>query len=412
MSNLNIKTAAQLIIIGIIAGITGIVLTMCLHTIQHYAFGYGFYGDVSFREVVEYAQPWRRLAVLAGCGALAGIGWLLISRYGSKLVPIKTAVDDPRQHMPFVTTIFHGFLQIITIALGSPLGRETAPREISTAFAAKLIQLCPVDENKRRLLLSCAAGAGLAAVYNIPMASVVFILETLLYDWSIYSVGAAVLCCGTSVYVMRLGLGDLVQYPLLQVGFNDTLIVWAVIAGPVIALSVILFEKSLKPFPFISRKNPRMIIIAVLAFTIIGVMSMWYPEILGNGKAGNQLSFTYSIDWHYGLSLFGAKWLAVVLAIMAGAYGGRITPSMMLGGMLGLTSAILWNNMFPMISPEVAAFVGAAVFLGLDQKMPITAAILLLEMTRFSPAYLFPVCICMAASLPVYLYIKRKMQMD
>lgn len=412
MSNLNIKTAVQLIMIGIIAGITGIVLTVSLHTIQHYAFGYGFYGDVSFREIVEYAQPWRRLVILIVCGAVAGIGWTLIHRYGSRLVSIKTAVDDPQQQMPFITTIIHGFLQIITIALGSPLGRETAPREISTAFAAKLMQICPADEHRRRLLLSCAAGAGLAAVYNIPIASVVFILETLLCDWSIYSVGAAALCCGTSVYVMRLGLGDLVQYPLMQVGFNDTLIVWAVIAGPVIALSVVLFEKSLRPFPFISRRSPKMIIIAVLAFTVIGIMSMWYPEILGNGKAGNQLSFTYSIDWQYGLSLFGAKWLAVILAILAGAYGGRITPSMMLGGMLGLTSAILWNSVFPMIQPEVAAFVGAAVFLGLAQKMPITAAILLLEMSRFSPAYLFPVCICMAASLPVYLYIKGKMQMD
>ena len=78
----------------------------------------------------------------------------------------------------------------------------------------------------RRLLLSCAAGAGLAAVYNIPVASVVFTLETLLCDWSFRSISAAMLACGTATYIVRLGLGDSLQYSLPQVQFNETFIIW------------------------------------------------------------------------------------------------------------------------------------------------------------------------------------------
>ncbi len=408
MTRLNIKTIVQLIIIGIIAGITGIVLTWFLHIIQQYAFGTGSYSDSSFREIVEYASPVRRLTVLMTCGAIVGIGWVYIHRYCPKLVSIKTAVDDPKQHMPFITTICHSLLQILTIGLGSPLGREAAPREISTAFAAKLIQLFHTDEHTGRLLLSCAAGAGLAAVYNIPIAATIFTLETLIHDWSFKSVSAAMLCCGMAVYIMRLGLGDLVQYPLPQVDFNGSLVIWAAIAGPVIAISVFLFKESLKPFPVFSRKSPKMIIISVLAFTIIGALSMWHPEILGNGKAGNQLSFTNAIDWQYGLSLFAAKWLAVILATAAGAYGGHITPSMMLGGMIGLTFAAIWNGIFLVIPVGMAAFIGATVYLGLAQEMPITAAIFLIEMSRFSPAYLFPICICFATAMPIFIYLQEK----
>lgn len=406
MEKLDVKVIMYLLIIGILAGLTGIVLTIVMHTVQHYAFGYGFYGDVSFREVVEYASPLRRLVVLLGCGLVVGMAWVGLHNYCPKLVSIKTAVNDPKAHMPFKTTLLHGVLQILTVALGSPLGREVAPREISAAFATKLSQLAHVDEATRKLLLACASGAGLAAVYNVPLAAAVFALETLLLRWDFRSVSAALLCSGTAVLVVRQGLGDLVQYPLPQVGFNEALILWAAVAGPVIAVAVVLFEKSLKPFPKLSRNNPRMVLVAVVAFAIIGVISMACPEILGNGKAGNQLSFTFSIGWQYGSALFAAKWLAVILATAAGAYGGRITPSMMLGGMLGLLLALLWNAFLPPISVAVAAFVGAATFLGLAQKMPLTAVIFLLELSRFSPAYLFPLCACMATALVVYNHVQ------
>jgi len=408
MKYLNLRTIAQLIIIGIIAGLTGIVLIIFMHTVQHYAFGYGHYGEASFREIVEYVSPWRRLSVLMICGIIVGLGWTCIHRYGKTIVSVETAVNNPNHSMPFITTICHSLLQILTIALGSPLGRETAPREISAAFATTLISLWHLDKQQGKLLLSCAAGAGLAAVYNIPAASVVFTLETLIRDWSFRSISAAMLCCATATYVVRLGLGDSLQYSLPQVQFNETFILWAAIVGPIIAISVILFEKSFKLFPVVYQNSSKTILIAILAFTAIGFMSMWYPEILGNGRAGNQLSFTYSINWQYGVGLFGTKWLAVILAVMAGSYGGRITPSMMLGGMLGLILAILWNEFFPMVAPGMAAFVCAATYLGLAQKMPLTAAILLLEMSRFSPEYLFPISVCLATSLPMFTYLEEK----
>ena len=408
MKYLNIRMIAHLIIIGIIAGLTGTILIIFMHTIQHYAFGYGSYSETSFREIVEYVSPWRRLFVLLICGIIVGLGWKCIHQYGQAIVSVETAVNNPRQHMPFITTICHSLLQIITIAMGSPLGRETAPREITAAFATKMISLWHIDEQNGRLLLSCAAGAGLAAVYNIPAASAVFTLETLIRNWSFRSISAVMLCCATAAYVVRLGLGDSLQYSLPQADFNETLIVWAAIVGPIIAISVILFEKSLKIFSIVYQNSSKTIVIAILAFTAIGFMAMWCPEILGNGKAGNQLSFTYSINWQYGVALFGTKWLAVILAITAGAHGGRITPSMMLGGMLGLILAIAWNEFFPIVAPGMAAFVCAATYLGLAQRMPLTAVIFLLEMSRFSPEYLYPICVCLATSLPVFMYLQEK----
>jgi len=69
--------------------------------------------------------------------------------------------------MPFVTTMAHVLLQIVTVALGSPLGRETAPREMAAVLATRLASRAGFAAEERRIVIACAAGAGLAAIYNV-----------------------------------------------------------------------------------------------------------------------------------------------------------------------------------------------------------------------------------------------------
>ena len=73
-------------------------------------------------------------------------------------------------------------------------------------------------------------------------------------------------------------------------------------------MGVVLFNITQSKLPAIHRSSPIMIPISIVAFTLVGVMAMYFPEILGNGKAGNELTFTNDITWTYALGLFGAKW--------------------------------------------------------------------------------------------------------
>ena len=183
MKILSPKLIFSLLLIGAAAGITGIVLTLLLHTVQHLAFGYPLNIELSYRVMVEESSPLRRLTVLLLCGGLVGVGWVMLHRLASPLVSIKTAVANG-QRMPLAATLIHALLQIVTVGLGSPLGREVAPREISAALAERWAASRGLDEEERKILLACASGAGLAAVYNVPLAAAVFALETLLLSWS------------------------------------------------------------------------------------------------------------------------------------------------------------------------------------------------------------------------------------
>ncbi|MDO5616416.1 MAG: chloride channel protein [Cruoricaptor ignavus] len=409
--NINYRFFISLAVIGVIAGLVGFALTELLHFVQHQAFGYSTNGEnIPFRIGVENATPERRLIVLVVCGLVVGLGWYFLHKFGSQLVDIKKSLLNPQKGLPFSTTILHSLLQIITVGLGSPLGREVAPREMSAAFASLWIKKMKLNTEDAKLLIACASGAGLAAVYNVPAAAVIFIIETLVCVINIRVVFSALFVSCLATIVSRYMLGDLVQYHLTDFSVNTPILWFSVFMGIATAFVVKAFRSCTTLFPFWQRTDKRMIILAVLAFACIGFLSMYYPDILGNGKAGNQLAFMGLMDYKESLVLLFVKWLAVLLALAAGAYGGLITPSMMLGSTLALSVAFVWNYFLPPISTETAALIGATVFLALSLKMPLTAIIFALELTRSSGEILFPLVLAVSGGLFIEKFFLTKIK--
>ncbi|MFC2506409.1 MAG: chloride channel protein, partial [Kingella sp. (in: b-proteobacteria)] len=148
------RLVLALFLTGILAGIVGIVLTHSLHIVQQLFFAGNLKSEhVSFLQLVHEAAPLRRLLVLLLCGLVVGIAWTALQCYGMPLLEIKDAIKQPEKNMPVKTTVTHAFLQILTVGMGSPLGREVAPREMSVALATPLAGcLWPAGHRHRRSL--------------------------------------------------------------------------------------------------------------------------------------------------------------------------------------------------------------------------------------------------------------------
>src|ERR1700720_2527715 len=179
--------------IGVASGLGGMALALLLRLVQHIAYGHGLHtigGKVSFLQEVTAASDLRRFLALCSCGAVAGIGWWLLYRFGTPLVSIRQAVQKG-ERMPFWASLTHAILQIVTVGLGSPLGREVAPRELGAALATKLCARANLTPECTRIMIACGAGAGLAAVYNVPLGGTLFTLEVLLGTFSVRASVAA-----------------------------------------------------------------------------------------------------------------------------------------------------------------------------------------------------------------------------
>src|SRR5438132_8584593 len=144
---------------GVASGLGGMALALLLRLVQHIAYGHGLHtivGRVSFLQEVTAASDLRRFLALCSCGAVAGIGWWLLYRFGTPLVSIRQAVQKG-ERMPFWATLTHAILQIVTVGLGSALGREVAPRELGAALATKLSARANLTPESTRIMIACGA---------------------------------------------------------------------------------------------------------------------------------------------------------------------------------------------------------------------------------------------------------------
>lgn len=396
-------------LVGIGAGIGGGLVYLALHSIQHLAFGYS---EGTFIDGLLKAPPVNRVVALAVAGVLGGVGWWALRRWGRlkpkhAIVSVESAVGGRR--MPWFVTIANAGLQIVIVGLGASIGREVAPRELGALAADWLSEKAGVNARERRILVACGAGAGLAAVYNVPFGGAVFAVEILLAEISFATVLPALASSAIATLVARLVVPANPLYPIEQFPLSPSVVVWAVLAGPVIGFAAIGFVRLIQFAQGIRPKSWGILIVMPLVFTAVGIVSLWLPAILGNGRSLGQLALTASMPVLLILVMTVVKVFATAGTIGSGAAGGTLTPSLAIGAGLGLTVGAAWNLVWPGPPVAVFALIGAAAFLAVTMRAPLTALLLVMEFTNQGPEMFAPVMLCVAGAVAVgYLFERRR----
>lgn len=396
-------------LVGVGAGIGGGLVYLALHSIQHLAFGYS---EGTFIDGLLKAPPVNRVVALAVAGVLGGVGWWALRRWGRlkpkhAIVSVESAVGGRR--MPWFVTIANAGLQIVIVGLGASIGREVAPRELGALAADWLSEKAGVNARERRILVACGAGAGLAAVYNVPFGGAVFAVEILLAEISFATVLPALASSAIATLVARLVVPANPLYPIEQFPLSPSVVVWAVLAGPVIGFAAIGFVRLIQFAQGIRPKSWGILIVMPLVFTAVGVVSLWLPAILGNGRSLGQLALTASMPVLLILVMTVVKVFATAGTIGSGAAGGTLTPSLAIGAGLGLTVGAAWNLVWPGAPVAVFALIGAAAFLAVTMRAPLTALLLVMEFTNQGPEMFAPVMLCVAGAVAVgYLFERRR----
>ena len=389
------------VLTGLLAGLSGMVLALILHAIQHLAFGYSPGQIVSaesfLQGVTDSSWPRRLLAIVAG-GAIAGFGWWLLGRYGQKRVSIASAVANPAVPMPAGTTTIHALLQIVTVALGSPLGREVAPREMGALGAGMVARKLGLLADETRTLVACGAGAGLAAVYNVPLAGALFSLEVMLLSFSWEKTLAAMITSAIAAWTATLGLGEESQYHFTSDILPHSFLWWAIIAGPILGAGAWLFRKATSTARLGVRSNWQMPVFCLLAFSLLAVLSLYFPQLPGNGKGPMQLALSDELGFPGAAMLLVLKMVVILAVLRGGAEGGLLTPGLAVGGLASLLLCMLWQQLLPGGDYGSFALVGAAAFLAASMQMPLTAVALVMEFTHMDHSYLAPTLLCAAGA--------------
>ncbi|MFM9032844.1 MAG: chloride channel protein, partial [Mycobacterium sp.] len=194
MARREIEFAAAAVAVGLLAGLAGAATIVVLHFVEHLTYHYRV---GSLLDGVVGARPVRRAVGPMLGAALAGLGWWLLRRRGP--VPGVGEVVSRPGPLPRLAMTADAALQTLLVGSGASLGRENAPRQFAVVLGDLGLSRWSLTARDRQILLGCAAGAGLAAVYSVPVGGALFALQVVLRTWELRAVGTALLTSALAV---------------------------------------------------------------------------------------------------------------------------------------------------------------------------------------------------------------------
>ena len=285
--------------------------------------------------------------------------------------------DESSQYkLHFLKQLFHSIWQIIAVGGGAPIGKEAAPREIGTLFAGPIGKICSLSKKDQIFLLACGAGAGLAAVYQVPLTSVFFVFETLGIALSIKRFVLVGLTTYVSTYIAGLVISDqaLYQIPAISWSLKE---IWII---PLLLFFLTplawLFGRLSKEVSSNRIKDKRILLTLPIAFLFLAGLASYFPHLLGNGRMMAQEVLNGSNGKTVFL-LFILKALVVLIILWAGAYGGTLTPSFA----LGMAGAALFGMILGGDSQPTVLLFGSVCFLSVTLRAPWSATGLVIGFT-------------------------------
>jgi CIC family chloride channel protein len=235
-------------------------------------------------------------------------------------------------------------------------------------------------------LVAAGAAAGIGGTFNAPIAGALFAVEVLLGEFGVFSFSPIIIASVISTLISRLIIGDfsaftVPKYTLISVWEIGPYILLGIISG----LVAIAFIKTLYFFEDgFDNIHIHPLIKPVLGGLLVGAIGIGLPHIFGVGYYSIDACLQNQLGLWLAFILVFAKILSTSLTLGSGGSGGVFAPSLFLGAMTGNFVGSIFHNFFPssISSPGAFALVGMGAVVAAATHAPITAIIIIFELTN------------------------------
>jgi CIC family chloride channel protein len=343
---------------------------------------------------IEELPRWEGLAVALVLGAVgAGTGLWLVRRYapetaGSGIPDLKDVVMGEKE-LRWKRVLPVKFLAgVLGIGGGLTLGREGPTVQMGGASGLMVSTWFRVKqgEGERRALISAGAAAGLAAAFNAPLASLIFVLEELSGSFTPVLFVATFIAAVSADVVCRVVTGETPVFALKDAPSPSlhTLPV-AAIVGLVAGLGGVVFNKcllrSLDLFDRLKTRPPFMVGAGV--GLMVGLAAWIYPGMSGSGVVLTDRAMSGEIALKWMLVLIVARFVLTMASYGCGAAGGIFAPLLVMGAIGGLLVGAAVHEVLPgwAAFPETFAVIGMGALFTATVRAPLTGIVLMIELT-------------------------------
>lgn len=364
--------------IGAVTGLFAVLFRWLIEQVQ--AFGFG-----------HFAEGYASLALVmvpTVAGLLVGLIVYYFAREakGHGVPEVMYAIVEKggiiRPRVPFVKMV----ASALTIGTGGSAGREGPIVQIGAGLGSTAGQMFRMSDDRIKTLVGCGVAAGISATFNAPVAGVIFALEVILGDFVASTFSVLVLSSVAAAATSYAFWGNIpaFQVPQYRMVHPVELGLYAllgVIAGVVAVIYVRTLYATEDAFDRWRIPEPVKPAIGGLLFGAIAVI---LPESRGTGYGFMSQGLLGHLPLYIMAALVLAKILTTSLTLGSGGSGGVFAPGLFIGVMTGGAFGALVHSLWPGLTAETGAYalVGmGAVFAGATQA-PITAVLMLFEMTR------------------------------
>ena len=388
-------------LIGLGGGVGAVGFRYLIRLVQWAAFG-----SFDYTLEVVRAVPWYLLIFIPAIGGI--VIYPLVSRLAREAkghgvpevmeaVALRSGVIRPR------IVLVKALASAICIGTGGSVGREGPIVQIGSAFGSTIGQVLRLSAARVRTLVGCGAAAGIAGTFNAPIAGALFAVEVILGDFGVPQFTPIVISSVVSTAVSWHFLGNnpafsISSYKLVSAYKLLPYALLGLVAGGIgVTFSTLLYktEDLFDGLRIPGFTKP------LIGGVMIGTLALGFPHILGVGYETIDMALANGMTWYLLLTLVFLKLTATSVTLGSGGSGGIFAPSLFLGAMIGGFWGTIVHHLLPSITagPGAYAMVGMGAVVAATTHAPLTAMIIIFEMTRSYTIILPLMAACVIATV-------------
>lgn len=374
------------------------MLPLAMATGVGLATGLGSYIFIWLLEhITDFAETMRdESEIIGGLGILMIAGLLtgiIISRFASEAkghgVPeVMEAIALRRGRIRPRVAVAKIVASSITIGAGGSAGREGPIVQVGSALGSTVGQWARLSDEQVGMLVASGAAAGIAAAFNAPIAGAMFALEVILGRFTNRYLGMVVISAVSANVVSRALLGEAPAFQVPAYPLNSPLeLPLYIVLGVLCGLGALLFIRTLyRAEAIFDGWAVPLPVRTTVGMGLTGVTALLAPDVLGPGLEfiGDAIADDVSLAFGTMIGLLFLKLAATIFTLGAGNSGGVFAPGLFMGAMIGGIVGQVGHELWPsvVIDPGAFALVGMAALFAGSARAPITAIIIVLEMSN------------------------------
>ena len=389
-----VKLILVSVVVGLGAGLAAVALSQAIRLTEHALAG-------------VHHSPWA--FVLPGAGGLLSY---LFLRYVAREQPghgVPEVIESVSRYggqLRTRSTVSRLVSSCLTIGSGGSAGPEAPVVMSGAAIGSNIARVLRMNDRHRTTLVGAGAAAAISAIFNAPIAGMIFSVEVILGEWTSVNIVPIAIASVAGTLLSHVFQGNQIPFP--HTAFHVEVIDVLAAAGLAIATAggSLLFTYVLRlgARTWQATRIPMALRVA-LGGCAVGGIGLWRPEILGEGYAAIDSMITARFEQHVLVlaTLIVLKMLATTTTLGSGGSGGLFAPSLVVGSLIGVTFheglVTLWPDL-PWVGVGCFALLGMAGLMGGILQAPLTGVFLVLEITG-SYNVILPLLVVSAVSFTV-----------